>query len=189
MKFTIRKIKGSDGSWIEGGEQIAEEAELFFRQLLTAEEVGDVGSLLQNIPCLVSPDNNVSLFHEVTMEEVKGIMFGLNKESKLGPNGFIGVFFMHCWKIVAEDVLAATGDFMAGIAIPKGITSTLIVLIPKKPNPSTFVDFRPISLCNFINKIFTKLLANKLQFIYRQLRYSSVMCYFVNEYCQYLYEY
>ncbi|XP_027174561.1 uncharacterized protein LOC113774198 [Coffea eugenioides] len=54
---------------------------------------------------------------------------------------------------------------MVETSIPKGITSTLIVLIPKKPNPSMFADFRPISLCTFVNKIFTKVLANRLRAI------------------------
>ena len=126
MKFTIHKIKGSDGSWIEGCEQIAEEAELFFRQLLTAEEVGDVGSLLQNIPYLVSLDNNASLLREVTMEEVKGTMFGLNKESTPRPNGFIGVFFTHCWEIVAEDVLVATGDSWLEHLSRRGLLALLL---------------------------------------------------------------
>nr|XP_027060692.1 uncharacterized protein LOC113687227 [Coffea arabica] len=99
------------------------------------------------------------------MEEVKRVVFDLDKDSAPGVDGFTGIFFRHCWNIVALDILAATKDFLAGTPIPKGIASTLIVLIPKKPNPATFADFRPISLCTFVNKIFTKVLANRLKTI------------------------
>ena len=35
-------------------------------------------------------------------------------------------------------------------------------MIPKKDNPSTFADFRPISLCHFCYKILSKQLVTRL---------------------------
>ncbi|VFQ72955.1 unnamed protein product [Cuscuta campestris] len=54
-------------------------------------------------------------------------------------------------------------EFFLGLPIPKGYGSTFISLIPKKDNPKTFDDFRPISLSTFMSKINTKLLANRLK--------------------------
>lgn len=45
------------------------------------------------------------------------------------------------------------------------INSTFVALIPKLDNPSTFNDFRPISLCNCIYKIIAKIIANRLKTI------------------------
>jgi hypothetical protein len=42
------------------------------------------------------------------------------------------------------------------------INSTFIALISKTGKPLSFKDFRPISLCNLIYKIITKILANKI---------------------------
>lgn len=41
--------------------------------------------------------------------------------------------------------------------------STFIALIPKSNNPTSFNDFQPISLCNCIYKIISKIIANCLQ--------------------------
>lgn len=57
--------------------------------------------------------------------------------------------------------MEAVADFFAGASIPRGIAATMIVLIPKK-NPSKWSEFRPISLCNVMNKIISKLLASRM---------------------------
>ncbi|CAK9148319.1 unnamed protein product [Ilex paraguariensis] len=46
---------------------------------------------------------------------------------------------------------------------------TLLALIPKKVNPRSFSEFRPISLYNFLYKIFTKLLSSRLANILPEL--------------------
>lgn len=50
-----------------------------------------------------------------------------------------------------------------GLPLPRAMGSTLLSLIPKKPAPRKFSDFRPISLANFVSKVATRILATRLQ--------------------------
>lgn len=59
--------------------------------------------------------------------------------------------------------MAAVQEFLLGVPLPRAVTSTSIVLLPKRESPSTFADYRPISLCNVPNKIMTKILCSRMQ--------------------------
>lgn len=46
-----------------------------------------------------------------------------------------------------------------------GVSHALIVLLPKTNSPNTFADFRPINLCNFFNKVLTRILCLRLKLL------------------------
>ena len=57
----------------------------------------------------------------------------------------------------------ATRDFFRIGKMLKRINKTFIALVPKIPTPMSLLDFRPISLCNTIYKIFAKVLVNRIK--------------------------
>ncbi|KAJ0600128.1 putative RNA-directed DNA polymerase [Helianthus annuus] len=54
-------------------------------------------------------------------------------------------------------------QFHAHGSIQKSCSASFISLIPKVSDPVTLSDFRPISLIGVINKIISKILANRLK--------------------------
>lgn len=109
--------------------------------------------MLKHIPEMVNEKNNATLNVVPTVEEVKQVVISLKGSHTCGPDGFSGLFYQHCWDIVKVDVHNMIKIFCEGNSLSKSITHTNLVLIPKKEIVESFLDPRPISLSNFINKV------------------------------------
>ena len=62
-------------------------------------------------------------------------------------------------------MIDAVLDFLQSNNMEPDVNYTHIVLIPKVKKPEKMANFRPISLCNVIYKIISKVLANRLKLI------------------------
>ena len=80
-----------------------------------------------------------------------------------GPDGMSPIFYQKYWDIVGFDVINCVLDVLNTGALPSSLNETYICLIPKVKNPQKITEFKPISLCNFIYKIISKVLANCLK--------------------------
>ena len=62
-----------------------------------------------------------------------------------------------------EDVTRAVQAFFHSGSLFKPLNHSYIFLIPKKPFPDEVSHFRPISLCNVIYKVISKVMVNRLK--------------------------
>ena len=81
----------------------------------------------------------------------------------LGLDGMSHLFYQHYWNLVGDDVCQSVLNFLNNASLPKHLNHTFITFIPKKKNLEYASEFRPISLCNVLYKIFSKVLANRLK--------------------------
>ena len=79
------------------------------------------------------------------------------------------MLFRSFWHIVGDSVVLAVLDFLNNGNMLLDINHTNIVLTPKVKNPERMFEFRPISLCNVIYKIISKVLANRLKHVLPQI--------------------
>ena len=73
---------------------------------------------------------------------------------ELGPDGMPPLFYQHYWELVGKDITNSVLSFLNSATLPKHLNHTFITLIPKVKNPELVSQFRPISLCNVLYKIF-----------------------------------
>jgi hypothetical protein len=103
-----------------------------------------------------------------TMEEIEAIIGSLPSNKSLGPNGFNTDFMKKCWNIIAPDFFELCTGFYNGTICMQSINVSYITLILKKDVPKNG-GYRPISLLNSSIKLLTKILANSLQKVIKNL--------------------
>jgi len=64
---------------------------------------------------------------------------------------------------IGDEVTNSILQFLNSASFPSHLNHTFISLIPKVKNSELVSEFRPISLCNVLYKIFSKVLANRLK--------------------------
>ena len=67
--------------------------------------------------------------------------------------------------LVRGDITTTVLNYLNSGLLPLTLNHTIVTLIPKVKNPEKVTKFWPISLCNVLYKIFSKVLANRLKII------------------------
>src|ERR1044072_4129781 len=114
-------------------------------------------NLLSEVPDLHS------LTEPFDKKEIDDTVKHMPTDKAPGPDGFNVMFLKKCWPIVCEDFYQLTQEFFDGTAKLEGLNGSFITFVPKKANPETISDFRPISLTSVGIKLLTKMAANIFQ--------------------------
>jgi hypothetical protein len=141
----------------------------YYFDLFTTGAEGDMELSLQHINLRVSQDMNKALLMAFTREEISGALFQMGPLKAPGPDGLTAGFFQKNWNIVGDEVCDAVFYILHTGMMLDALNLTHIVLIPKVKNPLSVMKFRPISLCNVIYKLVSKVLANRLKKILPQI--------------------
>ena len=91
------------------------------------------------------------------------VLKGFKKDKSLGPDGWPMEFFLDFFDLIGEELVMAAEQVGIGGKVPSALNSTFLTLIPKCENPSTFANFYPISSCNLVYKVISKIAALRLK--------------------------
>ncbi|XP_070041000.1 uncharacterized protein [Nicotiana tomentosiformis] len=74
-KLQLKRIKNEDGDWVEDQDQMANVVVDFYQRQLS-KEAGPTGfTLLNNVPSMVTMEQNLEICRYPILEEVKGVVF------------------------------------------------------------------------------------------------------------------
>lgn len=85
------------------------------------------------------------------------------------PDGFPAEFYRASWAIIKQDFVVAIQSFFMYGLLPRGVNATILTLIPKHDDAKEMKDYRPISCCNILYKVVSKILANRLKVLLPEL--------------------
>lgn len=107
----------------------------------------------------ISQDMLDTLNEAFTGEEVKAALFQMHPSKSPDPDG------QKYWGIIGQDGTDAILFVLSLGKLLRKVNFTHVALIPKDGSPKEMVHFKPISLCNILYKIASKVLTNHLKLI------------------------
>ena len=159
----VNFLKTNKGAWVSdraviGGNFVSHFTELFSNSAPPIED-----ELLSLFAPVVSAEDNSFLCALPFEEEVVQALSSLGSTKAPSLDGFTALFYKKYWSTVKCNVLACIRDFFQNNHLLQEQNHTHVTLIPKKLGSHSVHHFRPISLCNIVYKIITKILANRLK--------------------------
>ncbi|KAL9659760.1 hypothetical protein QQ045_024569 [Rhodiola kirilowii] len=105
---------------------------------------------------------NPRLMLRKEIEEVWSEITAMALDSAPGPDGFTGRFYTRFWDLIRVDLMAVNDGFFEGRHMPRSFTSIYLTMIPKVAHATLITQLRPISMCNFCQKIISRILTSRL---------------------------
>eukprot|EP00253_Pinus_taeda_P030883 PITA_30883 len=163
---TIWKLRDTDGSEASSFEDLSRMGKMHFQNLFTAQggiTLAEIIRTAQSFPRFVDEEEAENLMEVVTKEEVEHVLKSMAKDKSPGPDGWTSELFNHFFDLIGDELTEVVNESRRKGEMFPPFNATFIALIPKKEDPESFEDFRPISLCNCVYKIIAKIIAMRLK--------------------------
>ncbi|KAL0294171.1 UNVERIFIED_CONTAM: putative ribonuclease H protein [Sesamum calycinum] len=167
----VFQIINEDGHTLTTQEDVVNEFVSFYQRLLGGDrrrEFIDLRYLRPWARHVLTQEESQALVQSVTREEIKDAFFDIAEDKAPGPDGYSSGFYKAAWPVIGEEMIKAILEFFTGRLL-KQVNTTILALIPKVRAPSTVSDFRPISCCNVLYKVITKIIVQRLRLVLDKL--------------------
>ncbi|GKB72880.1 reverse transcriptase [Tanacetum coccineum] len=95
--------------------------------------------------------------------EIDKVVKDLGAHKAPGEDGFSSIFFQKYWHIVGDTISKDIQQFFDHGILPQSLNKNTSSLTSKGPFSDTIGQFCPTSLCNFVYRVISKVMANRLK--------------------------
>lgn len=157
-------------------ETIKREALTHFHRLLMdiQDEDEDCNRYVpQEIPPLVTLTKNIALESTIWEQKVKDVIWELEQDKDLGPDGFHISFYRLCWNTIKKGLCTVVSWSLEKQKMGGNTKSSFLSLIPKEANPTTLSCFKFICICNASYKVIMKIIATRLKNLHPKIIFEN----------------
>lgn len=99
----------------------------------------------------------------MSVEEIRTTLWSLKAFKAPSSDGLHAGFFQRFWPIVGDFVVEEVKRIFTERKILDCLNQTHIALIPKVQGIETLGNYHPISLCNIVYKVVTKIIVTRIR--------------------------
>jgi len=160
---TILTIRDNDGIWIDDPANLKALVRNFYENLFKEDIIiRDLIVSWNTYPDTVETHHD-HLSANINFMECKRALFDMGPLKAPGEDGYPALFFQKCWDTIAGSLFNFVSQVWINPSPISSINNTLIIMIPKVDKPDFVSQFRPISFCNVIYKIISKVIVNRIK--------------------------
>lgn len=164
-------VLSKDGKKIYGTDNIMNRHVEFYKELYTSEGI-DLGKAEAFIDCIdkqLSHESSTYLDQIISIDEISKSLKLMKNNKSPGPDGIIVEFYKLFWNNVRTDIKEVFDYSFTYEQLPYSQYMALITLLYKKGQREDIKNWRPISLLNCDGKMLSKVLAERLKRVLKEI--------------------
>ena len=166
----IRELKGENNTKISEPNKILKEMGKFYEHLYTKKETTDINTTnyahIEKKLTKINKDERVSLEKDISLEDLKYIVFKSKNNKSPGPDGYSNEFYKTFWDQIKILLLKLMNYYRKNGFLNKSQLSGVITCIPKGGKlRNDLKNWRPITLLNSIYKFYSGILAERIKIL------------------------
>lgn len=163
---TIKTLQLANGEWTSEEKVIRDAFVSHYRAIYTKSSILQVHQvyfdLIQHLP-QVDPIWHAHLDSIPLQLEIVAALATLGPNKAPGPDGFSAKLIQENWEVFGPPILTEVQQFFLTGQLSDRVSRSNLILILKTEEASRVEQYRPISVCNLVCKIISKLLALRIK--------------------------
>ena len=174
QKKTIFRLENDAGQKLDQEKEILEEIRTFYKKLYTSSGPINMEYIKKLKVPQISPTTREKLDESISRKEIADAIKSLTNGKCPGTDGLDPTFYKVFYTQISELLYNVYQESIQSGRLPVTTRQSIISLLEKLgQSPLKLKCWRPLSLLNTDNKIYGKILANRLQFAANEIIHES----------------